>query len=666
MSKKKVKGITKIGYRKFRRVKKFFKKGGSTNKKGFRKSEGKCAKYDRGDNSKVKCYNCGERGHISPDYKKGKSDKGKALVTKKKSWVDSSDSEDEVNYTLMANADGSPETAELKVPQTTYAFHTDDITELRLYLKTMFISYRDQTLTCERLTSENLAFKKRNDYLEKELVMFHQTQKERDDAFYVRDELLKLNKSLKTELEKEKEIIRTWTNSSRTTQNLLSSGNWKEALGYGDDKSEKGTEQIEPIVVKQTFKPKVNPVKFVAKTVKSDSKKMKESVTKVKEKSTSDKLEQDKPAEVNIGLMTKKKLKHKLKEIRNVNKVKAARKNRNGKEGVNKRNNYMPVPNGPRKKCYNCGNSNHLASFCRKNKNINSLPPKLGVKSQSVRLYGESWPRSFLWRWQHGKNSGIWQFLSKTESSILEPYHLLHFDLFGPVNVMSIAKKKYVMVIVDEFTSDNDTEFKNSIMEEFCKEHGIKHEFYAPGTPQQNGVVERKNRTLIEAARTMLDEAKLATYFWAEALSKFDLKADEGIFVEYPLSTKAFRVYNLRTRVFMKSINVSFDDKKITGLEDFNDHDQLRFENEDLNFDSVNSDELNSEPVSTDVIESIVTTPKENALVQGEQAEDPTTSQDSQEASEPVTGSSSADSSSSDDPNSDNSGSSNTSNPEGS
>ena len=91
-----------------------------------------------------------------------------------------------MNYALMANADSSPETAELKVPQTTYAFHTDDNTELRLYLKTMFISYRDQTLTCERLTYENLAFKKRNDYFEKELVMFHQTQKERDDAFYVR------------------------------------------------------------------------------------------------------------------------------------------------------------------------------------------------------------------------------------------------------------------------------------------------------------------------------------------------------------------------------------------------------------------------------------------------------------------------------------------------
>ena len=58
-----VKGITKIAYRKFRRGKKFSKKGGSSEKKGFRKNEGKGGKSNRGDNSNVKCYNYGERGH---------------------------------------------------------------------------------------------------------------------------------------------------------------------------------------------------------------------------------------------------------------------------------------------------------------------------------------------------------------------------------------------------------------------------------------------------------------------------------------------------------------------------------------------------------------------------------------------------------------------------
>ena len=123
-------------------------------------------------------------------------------------------------------------------------------------------------------------------------------------------------------------------------------------------------------------------------------------------------------------------------------------------------------------------------------------------------------------------------FKSKTKSSIDEPLQLLHMDLFGPVNIMSISKKMYCLVIVDDFTrfswtfflhskdeasqliinhikavdndsrwnvnrirSDNDAEFKNSIMKEFCSEKGITHTFSAPRTPQQNGVVERKNRS---------------------------------------------------------------------------------------------------------------------------------------------------------------------------
>jgi hypothetical protein len=67
--------------------------------------------------------------------------------------------------------------------------------------------------------------------------------------------------------------------------------------------------------------------------------------------------------------------------------------------------------------------------------------------------------------------------------------------------------------------SDNGSEFKNIGVEEFLGEEGIKHEFSDPYTPQQNGVVERKNRTLIEAARTMLDEYKTPDNFWTEAVN---------------------------------------------------------------------------------------------------------------------------------------------------
>ncbi|GJZ36304.1 putative ribonuclease H-like domain-containing protein [Tanacetum coccineum] len=66
---------------------------------------------------------------------------------------------------------------------------------------------------------------------------------------------------------------------------------------------------------------------------------------------------------------------------------------------------------------------------------------------------------------------------------------------------------------------DNGTEFKNKIMNQFCEVKGIKKEFSVVGAPQQNGVAERKNKTLIEAARTMLADLKLPTTFWAKAVN---------------------------------------------------------------------------------------------------------------------------------------------------
>jgi hypothetical protein len=136
------------------------------------------------------------------------------------------------------------------------------------------------------------------------------------------------------------------------------------------------------------------------------------------------------------------------------------------------------------------------------------------------------------------------------------PLKLLHMDLLGPIAYISISGSKYCLVIVDDcsrFTwvfflqeksqtqetlkgflrraqnefglrikkirSDNGTEFKNSQIEGFLEEEGIKHEFSSPYTPQQNGVVERKNRTLLDMARTMLDEYKTPDRFWAKAIN---------------------------------------------------------------------------------------------------------------------------------------------------
>ncbi|GKA60280.1 putative ribonuclease H-like domain-containing protein [Tanacetum coccineum] len=160
--------------------------------------------------------------------------------------------------------------------------------------------------------------------------------------------------------------------------------------------------------------------------------------------------------------------------------------------------------------------------------------------------------------------------------------------------------------------SDNGTEFKNRDMLEFCGNKGIKQEYSNARTPQQNGVAERMNRTLIEAARTMLADSLLPTTFWAEAVStacyifnrvrvtkpqnktpyellfghkpiisyirpfgchvtildtlsvlgKFDGKSDEGFLVGYSLNSKAYRVYNLVTKRVEVNLHVNFLEDK--------------------------------------------------------------------------------------------------------
>jgi hypothetical protein len=79
--------------------------------------------------------------------------------------------------------------------------------------------------------------------------------------------------------------------------------------------------------------------------------------------------------------------------------------------------------------------------------------------------------------------------------------------------------RKNLGLRIKKIRRDNGTEFKNSQIEGFLEEEGMKLEFSSPYTPQQNGVVERKNITLLDMARTMLDEYKTSDRFWAEAVN---------------------------------------------------------------------------------------------------------------------------------------------------
>ncbi|GJS90064.1 retrovirus-related pol polyprotein from transposon TNT 1-94 [Tanacetum coccineum] len=237
---------------------------------------------------------------------------------------------------------------------------------------------------------------------------------------------------------------------------------------------------------------------------------------------------------------------------------------------------------------------------------------------------------------------------------------LLHMDLFGPSAIRSYGGNRYTLVIVDDYSrytwtrflgnkteafeefeifskmiqnklgcsivsirTDHGREFDNEVQfGNYCELNGISHNFSAPRTPQSNGVVERKNRTLQEMSRTMLNEQSIPQKFWCNAvdtstyiinrisirhilgktpyellrgrkpnlnyfkvfgskcfilntkdyLTKFDPKSYEGVFLGYSQNSKAYIILNKQTMKVEESLNVTFDETppppKTSPLED--------------------------------------------------------------------------------------------------
>ncbi|GJX72044.1 retrovirus-related pol polyprotein from transposon TNT 1-94 [Tanacetum coccineum] len=235
----------------------------------------------------------------------------------------------------------------------------------------------------------------------------------------------------------------------------------------------------------------------------------------------------------------------------------------------------------------------------------------------------------------------------KTENTNLEVLNTLHMDLCGPMQVQTINGKKYILVIVDDYSrftwvkflrskdetpefvikflkqikaglnktvkytcTDNGTKFFNQVLTEYYESVGIFHQKSVPRTPQQNNIVERRNRTLVEAARTMLIFSRALMFLWAEAvatacytqnqflihtrhnktqyelvhekkpdltflpvfgalcypindnedLGKLQPTTDIGIFVGYAPSRKGYIIYNKRTQRIMETIHAQFDE----------------------------------------------------------------------------------------------------------
>ncbi|WVZ53087.1 hypothetical protein U9M48_004073 [Paspalum notatum var. saurae] len=226
------------------------------------------------------------------------------------------------------------------------------------------------------------------------------------------------------------------------------------------------------------------------------------------------------------------------------------------------------------------------------------------------------------------------------------PGELLHMDTVGPSRVRSVGGKWYVIVIVDDFSrwtwvhfmeskdeayefvhdlvlrlrnelghamralrSDNGSEFKNDRFKAFCHSQGLEHQFSSPYVPQQNGVVEHKNRTLVEMARMMLDEHRTPRKFWAKAintacyvsnriflravlnktsyelrfgrqpkvshlrvfgcrcfvlkqgnLDKFEPRSSDGVFLGYAMHSRAYHVWLLDSGRIVETCEVTFDE----------------------------------------------------------------------------------------------------------
>ncbi|GJZ77352.1 retrovirus-related pol polyprotein from transposon TNT 1-94 [Tanacetum coccineum] len=121
-------------------------------------------------------------------------------------------------------------------------------------------------------------------------------------------------------------------------------------------------------------------------------------------------------------------------------------------------------------------------------------------------------------------------FKTKTVPSLKGRLKLIHMDLCGLMRIGSINGKKYILdktpEVLNDFQAqvinvrtDKGTEFLNKTLHAYFKEECIEHQTSIPRTPKQNGVVERWNRTLVEAARTMLSASQLPLFFWAEAIA---------------------------------------------------------------------------------------------------------------------------------------------------
>ncbi|KAL8134196.1 hypothetical protein AgCh_009303 [Apium graveolens] len=307
-----VKCFRRMQFRKSKNNKSLRKNFTRGERKSIGRKDGNDSKAGKVDRTRIKCYNCDEPGHFSTECKKSKYDKGKnkALITSSKNWMDSSDSDNEDTcYALMASLN-DPASSESKIDskkEYERAKHTVKILEARYSM-------------------------------------------------------------LEIDLENERKTLKAWTDSGKKVHEMISKKNWKECLGYKDGVKDVDTEN------KISLK---TPIKFIPSEDDEPKSTLEKGSTSVsQEKLVSNKSQRKESKETiktvkrekNIGLLSARQLKKKIYEVTDKPQIKSPKRNRNGKQGISKDSNYKVVPNAPRKTCFNCGNTNHLAIDCRRSK----------------------------------------------------------------------------------------------------------------------------------------------------------------------------------------------------------------------------------------------------------------------------------------------------------
>ncbi|GJW83317.1 retrovirus-related pol polyprotein from transposon TNT 1-94 [Tanacetum coccineum] len=266
---------------------------------------------------------------------------------------------------------------------------------------------------------------------------------------------------------------------------------------------------------------------------------------------------------------------------------------------------------------------------------------------------------------------------TKTVPSSKGQLNLLHMDLCGPMRIESINGKKYILVIVDAYSrytwtyflrsKDETPHFLNKTLHAYFRKEVIEHQTSISRTPEQNGVVERLNHTLVEAARTMLSTSKLPLFFWDEAiatacytqnrsliiprhektpyhiindrkpslkhlhifncmcyltrdgknLDKIKEKGDLCILVGYSTYSKGYRVYNKRTKLIVESIHINFDEQKeMTMASDYDNPDlaPLLQNTYDHKHSELGIQDHNNEPSSSKLVPNVVPSADTDAL----------------------------------------------------